>query len=62
VGFIVPKHLAEQLAVKEGDELYVTATSEGLLVSPYDPDFAAVAADAREFMRTHRNAFKELAR
>ena len=33
----------------------------GNSLTPYDPEFAESMEDAREFMRTHRNAFRELA-
>lgn len=61
LGLILPKSVLDSLALKEGDELYVTATPEGLSLTPYDPNFADVLEDAREFMRTHRDAFRRLA-
>ena len=61
LGFVLPKALSDALALQEGDELFLTTTPEGLSATPYDPDFAAAMDDAREFMRTHRNAFRELA-
>jgi len=62
LGFIIPKSIADEMAVKEGDELYVTSSPEGISVTPYDPDFAAAIDDARELMRSLRNAFRELAK
>ena len=62
LGLIIPKSIVDSLALEEGDELFVTNTPEGLQVTPYDPEFAAAMEDAREFMRTHRNAFRELAK
>lgn len=62
LGIILPKNVADSLALQEGDELFVSATTEGISISPYDPDFAAALDDAREFMRTHREAFRELAK
>ena len=61
LGFIIPKPVAEALALQEGDDLFVSGTPEGLSATPFDPDFAAAMEDAREFMRTHRDAFRELA-
>ncbi|MEM1269063.1 MAG: AbrB/MazE/SpoVT family DNA-binding domain-containing protein [Bacteroidota bacterium] len=57
----MPKEIAESMMVREGDELYLTATSEGMTATPFDPDFDETLEDARSFMRTHRNAFKKLA-
>ena len=62
LGFILPKSVADALALHEGDDLFVTSTPEGITVTPYDPEFAATMADAQEFMRSHRNAFRELSR
>lgn len=62
LGLILPKAVLDSLALKEGDELYVTATPEGLSLTPYDPEFADALEDAREFMRTHRDAFHRLSK
>jgi len=61
LGVILPRATLDELNVEEGDELFVVHTPEGLRLTPYDPDFADAVADAREFMRTHRNAFRKLA-
>ena len=62
LALIVPKQIADALAMKEGDEVFLSPGPDGLTVSPFDPDFARAMEDAREFMRSHRNAFGELAR
>ncbi len=61
LGVILPRTTLDELNVEEGDELFVVQTPEGLRLTPYDPDFAEAVEDAREFMRTHRNAFRKLA-
>lgn len=61
LGVILPRAALDELNVEEGDELFVVHTPEGLRLTPYDPDFADAVEDAREFMRTHRNAFDKLA-
>jgi putative addiction module antidote len=61
LGVILPRTTLDELNVEEGDELFVVHTPEGLRLTPYDPDFADAVEDAREFMRTHRNAFRKLA-
>ncbi len=60
LGLILPKAVAEAMALNEGDELFVTSTPDGISVTPYDPDFEATMEDAQEFMRSHRNAFRKL--
>lgn len=62
LGILLPKNVTDSLALREGDDLFVSATPEGISITPYDPDFAAALDDAREFMRTHREAFRELAK
>ena len=61
LGVIIPKSVADDMALDEGDDLFVISTAEGISITPYDPDFAEAMEDAREFMRSHRNAFRELA-
>lgn len=62
LALIVPKPMADALAMKEGDEVFLSTGENGLSVSPFDPEFADAMEDAREFMRSHRNAFRELAK
>jgi len=62
-GVILPKALLDQLGVAEGDDLFVVREKDGSLrLAPYDPDFADAVEDARAFMDSHRNAFRELAK
>jgi hypothetical protein len=58
---ILPEEVSSALALEEGDEVFVSASAEGIQISPYDPDFDEAMADAREFMRTHLDAFRKLA-
>ena len=61
-GVILPKGLLEQMGVEEGDELFAVREADGSLrLTPYDPAFAEAVEDARKFMDSHRNAFRELA-
>jgi len=62
LALIVPKAVADSMAIKEGDEVFISSSDEGMNVTPYDPEFAAAMEDARDFMRSHRNAFRELAK
>jgi putative addiction module antidote len=62
VGVILPKELLSRLRVEKGDTIYVTETSEGVLVTPYDPSVAAQVETGRQFMRDYRDAFHELAK
>ena len=62
LGVVLPKELLAELGVGEGDLLYPVRTPEGVGLTPYDPEFAEAIEDARDFMRRHRNAMRELAK
>jgi len=61
-GLLLPKEALAKLRVEQGDTVYLTETSDGYRITPYDPDFARQMALARKIMRKHRNALRELAR
>lgn len=60
VGMIIPAEMLANVNLREGDEVHLRLTSEGMVISAYDPDFDEMLKDAQEFLRTHRNAFREL--
>ena len=62
LALIVPKSVADSMAIHEGDEVFISSSGDGMSVTPYDPEFDKAMEDAREFMRSHRNAFRELAK
>lgn len=62
LGIIIPKAVADAMMIKEGDALTVAHTPDGLTASPFDPEFDEAMEDARAFMRTHRDAFRELSK
>lgn len=62
LGVLLPQTLLEALHAQEGTELFVVQTPDGVRLTTYDPDFAAVVEDAEAFMDSHRNAFHELAK
>ena len=61
-GLILPKPVLDALGVSAGDKLFAVRTPEGIRLTPYDPDFAAVVESTRDYMRRHRNAMRELAK
>lgn len=61
LGVILPRATLEDLNVEEGDTRFAIQNPDEVQLTPYDPEFAESMQDAREFMRTHRNAFRELA-
>jgi len=61
-GLILPKAELDRLQVKEGDELYLIETPNGLELTPYDPEFEAQIKSARKVMKKYRNTLRELAK
>jgi putative addiction module antidote len=61
-GLILPKEAAARLKVKKGDTLFLTETPDGYAITPYDPEFEAQMAAARNGMAKYRNSLRELAK
>ena len=57
VGVSLPK----DLGFEEGDELYAIRTSEGLHLTPFDPDFEEAMKSATDFIKRYPNLMKSLA-
>ena len=62
VGATLPKDVAERLHVQEGDELFIIETDEGVLLTPYDPEFQEAMAAYKRTASKYRNALRELAK
>jgi putative addiction module antidote len=62
LGFTLPKEQLARLGLSEGDAVYVSETRDGLLLSPYDPEFEQQTKAAESVLRRYRNAFRELAK
>lgn len=62
LGVILPKSELDAAGLGEGDKLFLVHTPGGLRLESFDPDFEDAIRDARDFMRSHRNVFKELAK
>lgn len=62
LGAILPAEVAARLRVKEGDNLSVTETPDGIQLSPYDPDFDASMKAFERGRARYRNALRRLAR
>ncbi len=59
-GVILPKELLEKLRVSRGDELMVHETPDGILLSPYDAEFARQMEVAEGIMRRRRSLLRKL--
>jgi len=62
VGVILPKELLENMNLKEGDEVYANSTTEGLQLTPYNPDFEEAMRAFGETRVKYRNALHQLAK
>ncbi len=60
-GVIIPKELLEKLRVSKGDTLFVVETSNGIELTPYNPEFANQMELAEKVMREDRDVLKKLA-
>jgi putative addiction module antidote len=62
LGVILPKELADQMQLAEGDTLHIIPDQDGARLTPYDPDFDdAMKAFART-RRKYKNALRTLAK
>ncbi len=62
VGVTLPKEVLAKLRVGKGDTLCVTETPEGVLLTPYNAEFAEIMEAAEIIMRENRDALKALAK
>jgi putative addiction module antidote len=62
VGATLPKDMADRLHVRAGDEVFVVETEEGVLLTPYDPDFQKAMKAYERTASKYRNALRELAK
>jgi putative addiction module antidote len=61
LGTTLPKDVIDRLGLREGDQLHIVLTSEGIMLSPYSPDFEAFLKAAEETTAEYRDALKALA-
>lgn len=59
-GLTIPKDLLERQHLEEGDRVHLIETDEGLLITPYDPDFEDALAAYEQGAKTYRNALRAL--
>ena len=61
LGITLPKAMTDALDLREGDDVHVTQTTEGIVVRPYDETFARAMEAADWVFRRYRNALRALA-
>ena len=52
----------ERLNLSAGDDVFIVETQDGVLITPYDPDFAGAMRAYRRVAARYRNALRELSR
>jgi antitoxin MazE len=62
VGATIPKDIADRLHVQAGDEIFVVETEDGVLLTPYDPQFQKAMAAYERTASRYRNALRKLAK
>ena len=58
----IPKEYAEHFHLLEGDRVFVLQTEQGILITPYDPNFEKLMKAYKRGARKYRDAFRELAK
>jgi putative addiction module antidote len=61
VGVILPKEVLARLHVGYGDEMMLSESNGGVILSPYSEDTASQLALGREILSRRRNILKALA-
>lgn len=61
-GTTIPKAMLERYRLAEGDRVHLVETDQGILITPFDPDFAEAMAIYDEGAKQYRNAMRELAK
>jgi putative addiction module antidote len=62
VGATLPKDMAARLRVVAGDRLLAVETTDGILLTPYDPATEEALAVAARDAKRYRHALRELAK
>jgi putative addiction module antidote len=62
VGVILPKEALARMKLEKGDTVFLTESTEGYQMAPYDPAVAEQIELGREFMSDYRDTFHALAK
>lgn len=62
LGTTLPKAMTDRLNLAAGDKLYVVETEQGILLTPFDPEFARVLEAEERVSKQYQNALSELAK
>jgi putative addiction module antidote len=62
LGTTLPKAMTDRLNIDAGDKVYAVETENGILITPYDPDFLRVMDAEARISKQYQNALRELAK
>jgi putative addiction module antidote len=62
LGVILPKDVLARLKLVKGDTVFLTEASNGITLTPYDPELEEQIKLGREFMHDYRDTFHQLAK
>lgn len=62
LGVILPAEALQLLRAREGESLHLTETPDGVMITPYDPEFESAMDVAEDFMARYRNTLRELSK
>ncbi len=60
-GTTIPKAMLERYHLSEGDPVHLVELEDGILITPFDPDFEEALEIYEEGAKRYRNAMRELA-
>lgn len=60
IGVTIPKEIAERFHLNKGDEVFISETDKGIMITPYDPSFDRAMAIYKKGAKKYRNALREL--
>lgn len=58
----LPKEMADRYQIKAGDRLLAVETENGILITPFEPEFARAMRVYERGARKYRNALRALAK
>ena len=58
----LPKEMADRYQIKAGDRLLAVETADGILITPFEPQFARAMKIYERGARKYRNALRALAK
>ena len=61
LGTTLPKAMTDRLNLSAGDRAYAIETENGILLTPFDPEFIEVMEAEERITKRYRNALHELA-